>query len=106
MNDAARLVVGLLVALAVLGGCVALQVHTHRAVRAKREWYREHPENFPTRRQRVLRILPFGLFVAGFTIFCAATGRSGFLPLGLVSTAAFAFLIYRVASGGEDVDGS
>jgi hypothetical protein len=99
-------VAGLLVALAVLGGYVALQVRTHRAVRARRERYREHPEEFPSRRQRVLRILPFGLFVAGFTIFCAATGRTWFLPLGLVSTSAFAFLIYRVASGREDTDGS
>lgn len=106
VNDAARLVVALLIALALLGGYVALRARTARAVRAKQEWYRQHPEKFPSRRQRVLRILPFALILAVGTIFLAAIGRSELVPLGVIGVACFVFLIYRIASGREDVDSS
>jgi hypothetical protein len=106
VNDAARRVGALLIALPVLGGYVALQVRHARAVRAKREWYRQHPEKFPSRRQRVLRILPFALILAVGTIFFAAIGRSESVPLGVIGVACFAFLIYRIASGRDDVDSS
>ena len=106
MSDAARHVVAVLIPLVLLGGYVVLQARNIRRGRRKREWYRQHPDEFPSRRVRVLRILPFALLLAAFTIWSAAVGRLGLVPLGVISLACFAFLIYRIATGREDLDGN
>lgn len=104
MSDAVRHVVAVVIPLALLGGYIALRARTARRVREKREWYRQHPDEFPSRRTRVLRALPFALLVGAFTIWSALTGRTDFVPLGVIGVACFAYLIYRIATGHQDLD--
>jgi peptidoglycan/LPS O-acetylase OafA/YrhL len=103
MNETVRVVLAIAVPLAVLGLYVVGWRRTNRSVRRKREYYRQHPDEFPSRRSRILRVLPFGLLTAALTVWFAASGRTDNVPLGVVGTACFAFLIYRIATGSEDM---
>jgi hypothetical protein len=106
MNETSRLVLAVMIPLCLLGLYVAVRISTARYVRAKREWYLANPERFPSRRTRVLRVLPFMLVVAGFTIWAAWSGRWEEVPLGVVSVGCFALLMVHAASGRGDPPGA
>lgn len=103
MGHAVQLGAAILIAVALLAGYVALQVRHARHWRDKREWYRQHPAEFPSRRGRALRVLPFAVLLAGFTVLSAVIGRSDMVPLGVIGVGFFVFLIYRIATGREDL---
>lgn len=102
MPDTVRLILAILIPFLAIG--VALAVALPRALRT-RSWYREHPDRFPSRRSRVLRVLPFAVLMAALAVFFAATGDWAMFALGVLGVGCFAFVMYRIAMGREELPG-
>lgn len=88
-----------LVVVALVAGYVAFKMNTARRVRNIRAWYRAHPQDYPSKRTRILQILPLGLLLVAVTVWFVLDGKSGMLPLSVLGVACFAFLVYAIATG-------
>jgi hypothetical protein len=105
LNETAQLALAITIPSALVLFSVATHIHTARRAREIRAWYLEHPEQLPPRRERVLRVLPFALLLAVGTVVFAIVGRWGMVTMGVIGVGAFAFPIYLIATGREDLRG-